>query len=132
MHCEDQKYQNMTITVKKDAAWMQDKEGVKTYLQQEVVKFDLMECLGAVMDKDALQRRFAIAERRTARETPVGLEEEDVVPSEKPEAEKAEASASEGEDIFEFKEKEGEKKSGEIPPVEEDKKEGERDFLDDL
>lgn len=134
MHCEDQKYQNMTITVKKEAAWMQDKEGVKAYLQQEVAKFDLMECLGAVMDKDALQRRFAIAERRTAREAPVGLDEEDVVPGEKSGAEKAEASSTEEEDIFEFgkgKGEKGEKKSGDIPPVEEGKEEV-RDFLDDL
>ena len=134
MLCEDQKYQNMTITVKKEAAWMQDKEGVKAYLQQEAAKFDLMECLGAVMDKDALQRRFAIAERRTSREAPVGLDEEDVVPGEKPEAEKAgaEAKATSEEDIFEFKEEKEGKKSGEVPPVEEGKKEEDRDFLEDL
>jgi hypothetical protein len=133
MHCEDQKYQTMTVTVKKEAAWMQDKDGVKTYLQQEAAKFDLMECLGATMDKDALHRRFAIAERRTSREAPVGLDEEDVVPGEESKAEKTEASVSSEEDIFEFKEekeKEG-KKGGEVPPVEE-KKEEVKDFLDDI
>lgn len=131
--CEDQKYQNMTITVKKEAAWVQDKEEVKAYLQQEAAKFDLMECLGAVMDKDALQRRFAIAERRTAKEAPIGLDEEDVVPGGKPEVEGAEPSASTEDDIFEFGKK-GEDK-GKVPPVGADKKEGEeedRNFLDDL
>jgi hypothetical protein len=127
--CEDPKYQNMTITVKKEAAWLQDKEGVKAYLPAEAAKFDLMECLGAVMDKDALQRRFAIAERRTAKEAPIGLEEEDVVPGDKPEAQ---AEATSEEDIFKFKDEEGkEKKEGDIPPVEEGKEE-KKDFLDDL
>ena len=62
----------------------------------------------------------------------MGRDEEDVVPGEKPETGKAEAEASGGEDIFEFKEKGEKEKSGDIPPVEEGKKEGERDFLDDL
>ncbi len=137
--CEDPKYQNMTLTVKKEAAWTQDREGVKAYLTEEVKKYDLMECLGATMDKEALNRRFAIYERRTTKEEPVALEEEDVLgkgveKSEKVTEAEEPAVVKEGEDIFDFesKEKKGEDK-GKIPPVEEPKAKGEeKDFLDDL
>jgi len=78
--CDNQQYQNMTIDVKKDALWKKDKEKVKGYLEKEVGKHDLMRCLGRVVDEETLRRRFAIQERRTAQEeTPVGLEEEDVL-----------------------------------------------------
>lgn len=138
--CEDPKYQNMTLTVKKEAAWTQDREGVKAYLTEEVQKYDLMECLGATMDREALNRRFAIYERRTTKEEPVELEEDAVLGSEAAEPEKATegekpAVVKEGEDIFDFepKEKKEEEKTGKIPPVDEPKKGGDtKDFLDDL
>jgi len=135
--CEEGKFQNMTITVKKDAAWLEDKDNVKKYLQEEVGKYDLMECLGANMDKEALSRRFAIYERRTTKDAPVELEEEDVLTGRDADAVKAtegeKPAASSEDDIFDFESKEKkEEEKGEVPPVEEKKEEKEKDFLDDL
>jgi len=55
--CDEEKYQNVTINAMKSALWIQDKEGVKAYLKEEVNKYDLMKCLGHEMEPEAIKRR---------------------------------------------------------------------------
>lgn len=62
--CIDTKYQNFDISLKKDALWIADKNKVVEYLKIETVKYPLYDCLGEVVDKETLQRRFDSVRRR--------------------------------------------------------------------
>lgn len=62
--CIEAKYQNFDIALKKDAHWIQQKEQVKEYLKVETAKYPLYDCLGEVVDKETLRRRFDSVRRR--------------------------------------------------------------------
>lgn len=62
--CIDTKYQNFDVSLKKDAHWIQQKEQVKEYLKVETAKYPLYDCLGEVVDKETLRRRFDSVRRR--------------------------------------------------------------------
>lgn len=124
--CEDEKYQNVTIDVMKDAWWLNDKEGVKNFLSEEVKKHNLFECLGQTFDKESLERRFAFFRRRETTESPVDFAPGETAPSlDTP----AGAAVAGGDDVFDFESKGAEK--GEVPAVETEKGE-DADFLDDI
>ena len=125
--CEDEKYQNVTIDVMKSAWWEQDKANVKLYLKDELPKYDLMNCLGHSMEKEALERRFAFLKRRETPEAPVDLgAEEELVPG-------AVAKATSEDDPFDFESKGGDKSpEGEVPAVVDKEEAEETDFLDEV
>jgi len=126
--CDNEKFQNVTINVQKQALWKQDRDKVKEHLGEEAKKYDLMKCLGRVVPEDALRRRFALQERRTEEETPVDLEE-DVLTSEEPVGEKAAQAEVGSEEVFETDAKG--KGDGELPAIEA-AEESETDFLDEV
>jgi len=64
LHCTEAKYQNMDIDIKKDALWIAEKDKVVAYWKSEADKYNLMECLGAKVPKEILERRFAMMSRR--------------------------------------------------------------------
>lgn len=122
--CDEQQYQNMTINAMKNALWMQDKEGVKAYLKDEISKYDLVKCLGNEMEAEAIKRRFALLARRTAEEAPVDLEAKEDTPS-------SGAEVSSEEEVFDFNPK-GNKEGGDIPAAAEKEETETVDFLDDV
>ena len=66
--CTEAKYQNMDISLKKEALWAKaDKEQQKQiveYVKAETEKYPLAECLGESVDNDVLKRRFEVIKRR--------------------------------------------------------------------
>lgn len=62
--CVEAKYQNFDISLKKEAHWIQQKEQVKEYLKVETAKYPLYDCLGEVVDKETLRRRFDSIRRK--------------------------------------------------------------------
>jgi len=62
--CIEAKYQNFDISLKKEAHWVKQKAQVVEYLKVECEKYALSECLGEIVDKETLSRRFESARRR--------------------------------------------------------------------
>lgn len=62
--CIEAKYQNFDISLKKASHWVVQKDQVVEYLKIETEKYPLFECLGEVVDKETLNRRFESARRR--------------------------------------------------------------------
>jgi len=76
--CSDATYQKVSIDVKKDALWMQDKDAVINYWKEERPKYKLDECLASMFTDENLRKRLAHIARRTATASPVGLDDESV------------------------------------------------------
>lgn len=120
--CREAKYQNIDIDVKKDALWVKEKDAVLEYVKEEAAKYDLMECLGITMDDEALRRKLAIVERRSAPATPVELEPEDVLKT----------SPEISENPFDETTTDDGQGSGEIPAATDEKEQKSVDFIDDM
>jgi len=79
--CSDASYQKISIDVKKEAAWMKDKQGVVGYWKAELGKYKLDECLGNSYDEKTLEKRLSLVARRGQKTTAVELEEDSVFSS---------------------------------------------------
>lgn len=116
--CTNQQYQNMTLQTMQKALWVADKEEVIKYFKEEAVKYNLSECLGEVMEQDALERRFAQIERRTQKtDAPVDFPYGELAKEPVGEASEAKAVTT-GDDPFDIG-----SSGGELPAVEEKKPE---------
>lgn len=79
LSCTETKYQNMDIDIKKDAVWVQKKDEVLKFWKEEADKYNLIDVLGQTFTAEALERRFAVLERRgTKIETPAVLNTADL------------------------------------------------------
>ena len=110
--CTDQQYQNMTLQPLKNAIWKTKEKDVVEYFKEEVLKYDLGNCLGQTIEIEALKRRFAQIERRAQTESapdfPYGK------PAVDPVGASTAAAVSDGPNPFDLAE--GETK-GDIPKV---------------
>jgi hypothetical protein len=75
--CSDQTYQKITINVNKEALWMKgDHKEVAAYYRAEAQKYNLMDCLGLSVSKEALEKKLEVARRKLKIEAPIDLGEE--------------------------------------------------------
>jgi len=124
--CEDEKYQNLSIGVKRDALWTSAAKEVKAFYKEEAPKYKLADCLGQTMSEEALERRFSTLERREQMRGGAELP-----PREEAEEEIGRAQADVSTDIFEEEEGFKGKEDSEVPNVD-DNEEDELSFLDDI
>lgn len=124
--CSDATYQKISIDVKKDAAWMTEKDAVIAYWKEERTKYKLDECLASSFTEENLRKRLANIARRTSTTSPVALEDESIFSKEKGTAFSSQGSA----DLFaeETEGKEVVEKIEEVKPDELSK----ADFIKDL
>jgi hypothetical protein len=80
--CSDAAYQKISIDVKKEAAWVKEKDNIIAYWKAEVGKYKLDECLGNTYDEEALRKRLSLVSRRGAKvSAPVELEDDSIFAS---------------------------------------------------
>lgn len=82
--CSDAAYQKISIDVKKEAAWLKEKDAVVAYWKgpDGAGKYKLNECLGNDFDEETLRKRLNLVARRgTKVSSPVDLEEESIFSS---------------------------------------------------
>jgi len=77
INCVEAKYQNFDISLKKEALWAklgkEEQKEVIAYVKEEIEKYPLMGCLGDVIEKEVLLRRFEVIRRKNYPDEEVNL-----------------------------------------------------------